>query len=178
MLNTIDTPSLLKESRKTGIDLAIQQNWWEENLVNKETKSISFYIPQKTILPQLTYPYSNSPCESTSGNLLSETIIINPLKEFVVSSEQPNEINFADIIQAENQQKFLPKKLVGKLKSILKDLRRMEPDLYKAILKKNRKVDINEMLALLEFVGAEPLPKNIDIESLFAEMKFVSIDGD
>lgn len=95
---------------------------------------------------------------------------------FMILSKNKKSIDFVNLLKTDAQG-LIPKKLFKKLQEILADLRKTEPGLFNFLLKMNNKIDIDHIISILEFVGAESLPKNVNIERLFEEAKSTFANG-
>lgn len=97
-------------------------------------------------------------------------------KSFEIISVEKKSIRFKNLLE-QNTQKIIPKKLFQKLNEILDELKKVEPDLYKYLLKINREINIDQLVSILEFVGASSLPKNVDFDDLLREVKVSSVNA-
>jgi hypothetical protein len=180
------TDTLLRDTDKTLICNFISNNW--EEFIHKIDKE-SFLKTEKSRLPvhnpaasdnfEVIIPSQNV-IELPINEVSFETYRISEVciaKQFTVIAPIHESVNLNDLTKKEVQIQLIPPKLIKKLKSILKDLQKLEPQLYKSLLKTNNKVDVDEIISFLEFVGAESLPKGFDIKSLFDELKLLPPDG-
>jgi hypothetical protein len=103
----------------------------------------------------------------------SQVRFLQELNEFTIISSEEKSIRFADLVSTKVD-KLFPPQFTDKLKQVLKNLKEMEPMLYKSLLETNNEIDIEEILSLLEFLGADSLPDDLDIEELFEEAKSLS----
>lgn len=111
---------------------------------------------------------------ATIGYVDSVTSVIP--KSFEIISVEKKSIRFKNLLEKDNQ-KIIPKKLFQKLNEILDELKKVEPGLYKYLLKINKEINIDQLISVLEFVGASSLPKNVDFDELLREVKVSSVNA-
>lgn len=75
-----------------------------------------------------------------------------------------NEIYFLDLVSGKCENMFNPM-FANKLKAILEDLNKFESGLYNKLIKKNPKINVDELLSLLEFLGTGG-SSSLDIEEI------------
>ena len=97
-------------------------------------------------------------------------------KGFMIESVEKKAVHFADLLKSKTKE-LMPNQQFRKLAEIIKDIRKTDPEFFEYLLELNNKIDIEQLKAMLQFIGAESLPDTIDIEELFEEAEASFADG-
>lgn len=113
----------------------------------------------------------------STGSVISVSCSLSTIPQsFEIVSIEKEAIYFKDLI-TEKTRGVLPKKLYQKLKQALIELKDSEPGLYEYLKEINKEIDVDQLVCILEFIGASTLPKGIDSSELLSEVKTSSVNA-